>query len=203
MRDEGELIRAAAHGDQRAFDELVRLKREQVVRVAYQVTGDWEDAVDVSQAVFLKLWRGLRGFDPARRFDTWLYRITMNAAIDLVRSRGARAFLQPLPEEPVAPSTGEEGSAESALDLAELRQVFRHLAARLAPKQRTAFVLREIEGLETAEVARIMRVAESTVRNHLLQARKILRAGIERDYPGLVPAAARSKATKDRGEGGE
>jgi RNA polymerase sigma-70 factor (ECF subfamily) len=195
MRDEGELIRAAADGDSDAVNELVRRKREQVVRIAYQVTGDWEDAVDVSQGVFVRLWKGLRRYDPARRFDTWLYRITVNAAIDLVRSRDRG--LQPLPDEPQElPATSAGPGAESALDLAELRRAFARLSARLAPKQRVAFVLREIEGLETAEVARIMNVAESTVRNHLLQARRVLRLGLEREYPGLVPESFR----KDGGE---
>lgn len=195
MRDEGELIRAAADGDANAVNELVRRKREQVVRIAYQVTGDWEDAVDVSQGVFVRLWKGLRRYDPARRFDTWLYRITVNAAIDLVRSRDRG--LQPLPDEPhELPAMGAEGGVESALDLAELRRAFARLSARLAPKQRAAFILREIEGLETAEVARIMNVAESTVRNHLLQARRVLRLGLEREYPGLVPEPFR----RDEGE---
>jgi RNA polymerase sigma-70 factor (ECF subfamily) len=195
MRDEGELIRAAADGDSAAVSELVRRKREQVVRIAYQVTGDWEDAVDVSQGVFVRLWKGLRRYDPARRFDTWLYRITVNASIDFVRSRDRG--LQPLPDEPhELPAKNAGGDAASALDLAELRRAFARLSARLAPKQRTAFVLREIEGLGTAEVARIMNVAESTVRNHLLQARRVLRLGLEREYPGLVPESYR----KDGGE---
>jgi RNA polymerase sigma-70 factor (ECF subfamily) len=190
MRDEGDLIRAAVGGDMGAVDELVRRKREQVVRVAYQVTGKWEDAVDVSQEVFVRLWKGLHRYDPARRFDTWLHRITVNAAIDFVRARGRG--LQPLPDEPQqleAPAKGP--TAESALDLAELRRAFATLSSRLPPKQRMAFVLREIEGLDTAEVARIMNVAESTVRNHLLQARRVLRLGLEREYPGLIPRSLR------------
>jgi RNA polymerase sigma-70 factor (ECF subfamily) len=186
MRDEGELIEAAARGDARAFDEIVRLKRELVARVAYQVTGDWEDAIDVAQGVFVKLWKGLRRFDPARRFDTWLYRITVNAAIDMVRSRGRT--LEPLPDELPAPVADHPGQ-EEALDLAALRRAFVRLAARLAPKQRAAFLLREIEGLDTAEVAKIMEVTESTVRNHVLHARRILRLALEREYPGLVPPA--------------
>jgi RNA polymerase sigma-70 factor (ECF subfamily) len=195
MRDEGELIRAAADGDNEAVNELIRRKREQVVRVAYQITGKWEDAVDVSQEVFVRLWKRLDRYDPSRRFDTWLHRITVNAAIDLVRSRGRG--LQPLPDELVgAPPGTEAPTVESALDLATLRQAFARLSARLAPKQRTAFVLREIEGLETAEVARIMDVAESTVRNHLLQARRALRHGLEREYPWLVPESFR----RDGGE---
>ncbi len=195
MRDEGELIRAAADGDVESVNELVRRKREQVVRVAYQITGDWEDAVDVAQGVFVKLWKGLRRYDPARRFDTWLYRITVNAAIDLVRRRGPWGSREPLPEGASEPEV--EPTAESALDLAELRRAFAALSARLAPKQRIAFVLREIEGLETTEVARIMKVAESTVRNHILQARRALRLGLEREYPGLVPVARRGRREDD------
>ena len=190
MRDEGELIRAAAAGDRAAFDELVRRKRERVVRVAYQVTGNWEDALDVSQGVFVKLWHGLDRFDPDRPFDTWLHRITVNAAIDHIRSAPPRGTLQPLPDEPDEIGAVEP-EVERVLDLARLQKAFLHLAGRLAVKQRTAFVLREIEGMETAEVARIMGVAESTVRNHLLQARRVLRAGLKREYPGFVPRSSR------------
>ncbi len=187
MRDESELIRAAVRGDARAFDDLVLLKREQVVRTAYQVTGDLEDARDVAQRVFLRLWKILDRFDPRRRFDTWVYRITVNAAIDHLRSRGARPVLQPLPDDPSGlEAVAEAPGAERAVDLAELQRIFMRLASRLAPKQRAAFVLREMEGRDTAEVARIMNVRESTVRNHLLQARRILRAGLEKEYPDLV-----------------
>ena len=191
MRDECELIRAAADGDVESVNELVRRKREQVVRIAYQITGDWEDAVDVSQGVFVRLWKGLRRYDPARPFDTWLYRITVNAAIDLVRRRGPRGSHLPLSEAASEPQAASH--AETALDLAQLRRAFAALSAQLAPKQRIAFVLREIEGLDTMEVARIMKVAESTVRNHILQARRALRTGLERDYPGLVPVARRGR----------
>jgi RNA polymerase sigma-70 factor (ECF subfamily) len=203
MQDERELIRAAAKGDSRAFERLVLLKREQVVRTAYQVTGDMEDARDVAQKVFLRLWKILDRFDRERRFDTWVYRITVNAAIDHIRSRGPKSTLQPLPDDPADLATsGERGGAEHALDVAELQRAFVRLAARLSPKQRAAFVLREMEGRQTSEVARILDVRESTVRNHLLQARRALKAGLERDYPGLVPVAARA-ATGSSGRDGE
>ena len=182
MRDEQELIAEAIAGDRRAFDELVLLKRERVVRVAYQVTGDMDDALDVAQGVFLKLWQGLSSYDPGRRFDTWLHRVTMNAAIDFIRVRGARGAIQPLPEAAERILASDDPSAEDQLDRRRLQQAFLRLAAGLAPKQRAAFVLKEIEGLETAEVARVMGVAESTVRNHLLQARRVLREGLRLDY---------------------
>jgi RNA polymerase sigma-70 factor (ECF subfamily) len=205
MRDDGDpeglldLIRRAAGGDRRAFDRLVVVKRERVVRTAYQVTGDLEDARDVAQSVFLRLWHVLPRFDPGQRFDTWLYRITVNAAIDLLRTRGPKGFLQPLPDDLSllgADGDEREPAAEAALDLQELQRAFAHLAARLSPKQRAAFVLREIEGLETVEVARILDVTESTVRNHLLQARRTLRAGLEREYPSLVPKQKTRKGSE-------
>ncbi len=90
----------------------------------------------------------------------------------------------------------DEPEIEARLDLGTLQEAFSRLAGGLAPKQRAAFVLREIEGLDTAEVARVMGVAESTVRNHLFQARKTLKAGLERDYPDLVPTPA-NKKTKE------
>jgi len=186
MRDEQELILAAVAGDRRAFDELVVLKRERVVRTAYQVTGNLDDALDVAQGVFLKLWQGLGSYDPGRRFDTWLHRITVNAAIDQLRSRGPKGALQPLPDETARTLADDTPGADSVVDQRRLQQAFLRLAARLAPKQRAVFVLKEIEGLETVEVARSMGVAESTVRHHLLQARKTLREGLRREDSALL-----------------
>src|SRR5262245_65761742 len=102
MRDDedlNDLIRAAAGGDRRAFEDLVLRKRERVVRTAYQITGDLEDARDVAQSVFLRLWRVLQRFDLQRKFDTWLYRITVNAAIDFIREQGPKGILSSLPED--------------------------------------------------------------------------------------------------------
>ena len=194
MRDDAALVdrlRAAARGDRKAFEEVVLLRRDAVVRIARRIVGDPEDARDVAQAVFLKLWKVLRRFDVERRFDTWLYRITVNAAIDHLRERGPRGMIQPLPDDPSALAATGSGGAAREVDLAQLRRAFLHLAAELAPRQRAVFVLREIEGLDTPEIARVLGVADSTVRNHLLQARQILRRGLVRDYPGLVPPKER------------
>jgi RNA polymerase sigma-70 factor (ECF subfamily) len=189
MRDDEDLtdlIRAAAGGDRRAFEDLVLRKRERVVRTAFQITGELEDAKDVAQAVFLRLWRVLQRFDLTRRFDTWLYRITVNAAIDHVREQGPKGFLQPLPDDAGERLRDPSRGAEDRIDLRNLQRAFLRLAARLAPKQRAVFVLKEIEGQDTAEVARVLGITESTVRNHLLQARRILREGLASDYPGLL-----------------
>jgi len=198
MRDDEDLtdlIRAAAGGDRRAFEDLVLRKRDQVVRTAFQITGNLEDAKDVAQGVFLRLWRVLQRFDLARRFDTWLYRITVNAAIDHVRERGPKGILQALPDDAGGTLRDPARGADEQFDLAQLQGAFLRLAARLAPKQRAAFVLKDIEGLDTTEVAAVLGVTESTVRNHLLQARRVLREGLLRDYPAW---AGRYKAGDDK-----
>lgn len=105
-------------------------------------------------------------------------------------------MLQPLPEEPGELESAAEPSPEERIDRRRLQQAFLRLAAGLAPRQRAAFVLREVEGQETSEIAAALGVTESTVRNHLLQARRALRAGLEREYPGLVP-----RRTRGDGEG--
>jgi RNA polymerase sigma-70 factor (ECF subfamily) len=190
MRDDEDLtdlIRAAAVGDRRAFEDLVLRKRDRVVRTAFQITGNLEDARDVAQGVFLRLWRVLQRFDLSKRFDTWLYRITVNAAIDAVRERGPKGVLQALPDDAGDRVRDPSLRPDELFDLKQLQGAFFRLAARLAPRQRATFVLKEVEGLETAEIARVLGVTESTVRNHLLQARRILREGMLRDYPGLTP----------------
>src|SRR5262245_28275610 len=192
MRDDEDLtdlIRAAAGGDRRAFEDLVLAKRERVVRTAFQITGNLEDAKDVAQGVFLRLWRVLQRFDLSKRFDTWLYRITVNAAIDAVRERGPKGILHALPDDAGDRMSDPSRGPAELFDARELQAAFLRLAARLAPRQRATFILKEIEGLETAEVARVLGITESTVRNHLLQARRVLRDGMRADYPGLVRGA--------------
>lgn len=187
---EAELIQAAASGDAGAFERLVALKRRLVLRAAYRMIGNLDDAQDVAQTVFLTLWNSLDRYDPNRRFDTWLYRVTVNAAIDMIRKRGPETGLQAVRSEPAVESRSVASAAADRLDRLELSRAFRKLAARLPERQRAAFVLRELQGMSTAEVAEVLGVAESTVRNHLHQARKALREGIVRDYPGLAPSGA-------------
>ena len=128
----------------------------------------------------------MQRFDLSKRFDTWLYRITVNAAIDSIGERGPKGTLQALPDDAGERLRDPASGPDISFDLRELQGAFFRLAARLAPRQRATFVLKEIEGLETAEIAKTLGVTESTVRNHLLQARRILRDGLRKDYPGLT-----------------
>jgi RNA polymerase sigma-70 factor, ECF subfamily len=200
--DDQELIRRAAAGDLDAFEALVARKRDRVFWIAYHIVGDEELARDVTQEVFIRLHRVIRRFREGGRFDAWLYRIATNLGIDAFRRERPHRESAPLEAigerpaggkssargpgaDPALPASGGSGEspAGDALRHREVRHIFLTLSALLSRKQRLAFVLREIEGLTTAEVAEIMKTRESTVRNHVLQARRVLQEGLRRHYP--------------------
>jgi RNA polymerase sigma-70 factor (ECF subfamily) len=187
--DEQDLIRLAAEGDLEAFERLVERKRERVFWIACHIVGDRELARDVAQEVFLRLYRVIRRFRSGGPFDAWLHRITTNLSIDLLRRERPHrdtAALEDVPEAAAGapPSArGQESPAGESLRRREIRRIFATLSALLSRKQRLAFVLREIEGLSTGEVADIMETRESTVRNHVLQARRTLQEELRRRYP--------------------
>ena len=181
-----ELAIAARGGDRVAFEALVVRKTPAVVAVARRVVGDREDARDVAQMVYLRVWEQLGRYDETYSFNTWLYRIATNLAIDFLRSsrsreraHGASLHLVRQREE----SIGDETTR--AAEDGQISRLFDRVSGRLSGKQKAAFVLREMEDLETSEVARILQCGESTVRNHLFNARRILRREIEKLHPGF------------------
>jgi RNA polymerase sigma-70 factor, ECF subfamily len=188
MTNERELIRRARDGDQTAFEELVTLKREKAFRIARHMVGDDGHAQDIAQQAFIRLWSALGSFDDTAPFDAWFFTIVMNLAIDHCR-RERRSPLVAVPdpaeeESSVSAGTaGPSGGVESRLMGEELRRVFDAIAGDLAPAQRAVFTLRAIEGLATEEVARILEIRPSTVRNHMLQARRVLQEALRRRFP--------------------
>jgi RNA polymerase sigma-70 factor (ECF subfamily) len=189
MSEEERLIAAASRGDAAAFEKLVRSRQEKVFWTAYQVVGHIEDARDVAQHVFLRLWQVLPRYRPAGPFSAWLHRITINLAIDACRRRQARPELPASDRlEPLAAPASATPGAE--LRRREIQQIFRTLARRLSPQQRAVFVLKEMNDLDTAEIAEIMELSPSTVRNHLHQARKQLRRGLAAEFPEYLPGGS-------------
>ncbi len=180
-----ELVLQARGGDMLAFENLVARKTPAVVSVARRIVGDAEDARDVAQMVFLRVWEQLGRYDEKYSFNTWIYRISTNLAIDFLRSsrsreraHGATLHLVRLRQEATGPETTRAAEDD------EITRLFDRVSVQLTAKQKAAFVLREMEDLETSEIAEILGCGESTVRNHLFNARRILRREIERVYPG-------------------
>ena len=179
--EDRKLILSAAGGDRAAFTELVRRRRPLVHRLAARICGP-EEAEDVTQVVFLRLWRELPRLVRTGHFERWLARVTVNRAIDALRhiARRLRMLARRRQESPRPP-------LEESLQRGEVSRVFFAVAEELGDRQRAAFVLRELEGYETREVAAILGVTASTVRNLVHQARRGLRRALRDRFPEYAP----------------
>ena len=170
--------------DERALDELVRRKAEPLTTLGLRYLGDREEARDIVQLAFLRIWDSADRYDPRWSPNTWIYRITTNLAIDALRSRRGREARMTIGAEFDHQLTDRRWATDFArLEETEVQSIFQELAADLSERQRAVFLLREVEGLSSAEVADVLGCRESTVRNHLFNARKQLRRELRRRYP--------------------
>ena len=182
-----ELAIKARGGDMVAFEVLVSRKTPPVVSLARRIVGNSEDARDVAQMVFLRVWKEIHRYDERFSLNTWLYRIATNLSIDFLRSARSRerahgATLHLVREREESTAGGATRTAEDR----DLARLFEAVSGRLSEKQKAAFVLREMEDCETRDIAEILGCGESTVRNHLFNARKILRKEMARLYPEFL-----------------
>lgn len=186
-----ELLLAMQDDDELALDELIGRKTGPLVQLAYRILGDYEEARDVVQVTLFRVWENREKFNPRWSPNTWIYRIANNLAIDHLRSRKSREKTH----EPVRQHLRQVADSRDRRSLTELHddevmEIFQELAAELTEKQRMVFMLREIEGLSSKEVGEALGCRESTVRNHLFNARKLLRREVVRRYPEYAPADA-------------
>jgi RNA polymerase sigma-70 factor (ECF subfamily) len=191
--DDRKVVRAAVDGDEDAFADLVRRHSGGLHRAVARIVLDDEEAWDVVQMAFIKAWQRLDKYDPRWSFSTWLYRIGTNLAIDLVRSRASRQKAHRAGGEHQLRLVGGVDETASRLDHGEVDGILRDLVRFLTPQQRSAFILREVEDLETADVAKILGCSAATVRNHVFQARKTLRREIQSRFPEFVPDDRRGR----------
>ena len=177
---EQELVRAAQTGDQSAFAQLVTANQAMVYSLAYRMTGNPEDAADLTQEAFLNAWRSLGSFNGQSAFSTWIYRLTSNACIDFLRREKRRGSLSMTlededDEDRQADLPDERWSPERELERKEAREAVRQGLAALSPEHREVLVLRELEGLSYAEIAHALGLEEGTVKSRIARARLSLR----------------------------
>jgi RNA polymerase sigma-70 factor, ECF subfamily len=179
-----ELIREIKAGNQHAFSELVSRYRSQVGSLAYKMVNDYDEAADVTQDVFVKMSRNIWRYDERKKFYTWLYRITVNASIDYIRkhSRHRHEPLESLHNVLENMQTGPETSYR----LHQINGYIDQATKSLNDKQRSAFILRDVEGCKIDDVANIMDMPEATVRWYLHRARTKIRRELTRRCPHLL-----------------
>ncbi|MHC4379080.1 MAG: RNA polymerase sigma factor [Planctomycetota bacterium] len=178
-----DLVRRAQAGEEDAFQMLVERHQQRAFRVARQMVPNREDALDLAQEAFLRVFRSLERFDFKHEFTTWLYRIVTNLAIDHLRKRRPVAsgsagdddeagLPEPVDHSAPAPSDG--------MERAEVTARVRECIDSLAPHFRSVLALRELEGLPCTEIARIVGATHVTVRWRLHRGRKLFQEEWER-----------------------
>jgi RNA polymerase sigma-70 factor, ECF subfamily len=181
----------ARRGDSEAFRELVERHSRSVFRLAFRMTGNEHDAEDVVQDSFLRAYKQLGRFESRANFGTWLYRITANCAVDLMRSRQARhdvsrgESLDADVHQPAAESPGPDRMAQSA----EIERTVQGALGSLSPLERAAFTLRHYEGRSIDEIATTLGLGTSAAKHSVFRAVKKLRLALEPLRAGSREAA--------------
>ena len=157
--------------DGSSFERLMKAHERRVFQTAWRLLGRVEDAQDAAQEVFLRLYRYLDRYDPDRPLEPWLYRVTVNVCSDLGRRRKVRQATSLDDLETTKPLISTAPEPEAAATVAEERRIVEQALATLPEKERTALVLRDVEGLSSAEVAEILGSSQPTVRSQICRAR--------------------------------
>ncbi|MCI8474541.1 MAG: sigma-70 family RNA polymerase sigma factor [Oscillospiraceae bacterium] len=177
--DEASLIRAAQQGDQSAFARLVEANQGRIYSLCYRMTGNNEDAADLTQEAFLNAWRGLGSFGGQAAFSTWLYRLASNACIDFLRREKRRMALSMTQEEDEegrqTDLPDERWAPERELERKELQAAVQEGLSTLSPEHRQVLLLRETEGLSYQEIAQCLSLEEGTVKSRIARARLALK----------------------------
>lgn len=167
------LVARVKSGDTQAFEELFIRYQRQVMRTASRLLGNVEDAGDAVQEVFLRLHKYLHRFDEEREFSPWLYQVTVNVCREIAAKRPGSQMLS-LDQEQERGALDHLTSAhnqEQEFGAAQERQMIAEAIASLPEKERAALVLRDLEGLDTSEVARLLGSTETTIRSQISMAR--------------------------------
>lgn len=185
--DEADLIRAAQRGDEDAFEHLVRTYDQSVLRLASNLLRSPDEARDVYQEAFLRVYRNLNQFRFDCSFHTWLYRIVTNICLDRLRRRKVRkeeSTLIQTAEGVVdrAAQTEEKGPASDPERQTLNSELGSRIAAalqQLTPRERTVFELRHYEGLRLRAIGEVIGTTEEAAKNCLFRATQKMRASLE------------------------
>ncbi|MFW5966603.1 MAG: RNA polymerase sigma factor [Persicimonas sp.] len=189
---EKELVARAQEGDREAFQELVENYQRKVYSICYGMLKNEHDSLDVSQEVFIKVFKYLENFNQNSSFYTWLYRITVNKCIDYIRKQKRRSEVdyddtigrteEVEGDQNIMPSTlGVQPGR--AYERKELRSKMLEALDTLSEKHRTILILREVEGLSYEEMADVLDISKGTVMSRLYHARRYFQDAIE-EYVG-------------------
>ena len=180
------LVRKAQAGDQQALSEVLRRSYEQIHRWAISLTGDPDDADDVTQDVLILLHRRIGQYRERSRFTTWLYRVTRNAAGDHFRRSSRRERAVKRSTEEAGDAGYQKGTQLDELHASDVADLVRTLFVDLPDRQREVFDLVDLQDWSPVEVSQALDMKPVTVRAHLHRARRTIRKRILERHPELM-----------------
>lgn len=175
---ESDLVRRAQAGDRGAFEQLVHLHADRLHAVVLRISGDRHDAEEIVQETFLRAWRSVGRFRGNSQFFTWLYRIGVNEAkrhLERLRLRTVDAPLDDAPKE----VPDERQAPHVRAEAHDLRRALEEAILALPMDYRMPLVLRDVEGLSTADAAAVMELNEAAFKSRLHRARLAVRSAVE------------------------
>ena len=200
--DELRTIKKVLSGDKGAFEELVVANQKNVYNLALKMTGNEEDALDISQEAFLKAYMQLGSFRGDSRFSVWMYRLTYNQCIDFLRKKSKATT--------ISLTHTDDGGDTADMEIPDMRQLPEEILTRretrktiaesineLGRNHREILVMREITGMSYSDIAETLNVSEGTVKSRLARARKSLVDILIKK--GTFPANFRLKERKEVG----
>ena len=170
-----ELIERCRNGDSNAFRELVDNYQGRVYVFAFRILCNEEDAKDVVQETFIKVWRNLSKYNTALKFTTWLYKITANCCYDHLRTGKRRKQHVEIEQVKHACEQMLQSNMEQKIINEDLAAVISQLTNELTPKQKLVFTLKELEGFEVNEISAITNLSPEKIKSNLYLARKTIR----------------------------
>ncbi|MBF0406769.1 MAG: sigma-70 family RNA polymerase sigma factor [Candidatus Riflebacteria bacterium] len=185
MLNELEVLESAKNGNAKAFDQIVQKYQQHVYRLAYRYFNNQEDAMDVSQEVFVKAFRALKGFEGRSSLKTWLLKITANTCSSLAaeKSKKNKSIIQYFLDWFSSPSN--PGPEEILIDRekkAEAQEVVKEKISKLPEVYKLPLVLKDIEGMSIDQIAEVLDLKEGTVKSRINRGRRLLHESLESFY---------------------
>ena len=169
------LISRARGGDREAFGALVEQYRDNVYRLAYRMCGNAYDADEAAQEAFVAAWRALPNFRGDAKFSTWLYRLTTNAAIDVMRREKRHKAVG---DGEMVDLADDADSPQETVERTEQQEAVQKALAALSEEYREVLLLRYMEELDYAEIAEVLQLPSGTVKSRINRAKAALKAAL-------------------------
>jgi len=183
MKDEDKLVEDVLQGKYSSFELLVQPYRKGFLNMAYRITGDREEAMEVCQDALLKIFKYLKSYKKGRSFKTWSYKVLMNTSYDFLKEK--KKFKRVIDSQK-STSVYESSQIENKVWRKQMREKIQGMLDILTPKEKAVFLLRDNEGLSVKEASSVLGCSQISVRTHLSRARQKIITHFEKKHREMI-----------------